>query len=185
MLPHTSVAYDTNSLLELISQYNLAGIKDVVLKRDRKNGGLGIHRFSSIEEVYNFAAFCNLEYPLVLQPFVEEFKDIRVILLGDHYTEAYERINQANFRHNLHCGGSASPYKMSEEMHQFCRKVMSRGRFPYAHIDLMQMSSGVIHLIEINLRGGLRGAKIDSRSYQETIDKLHKQLLTTEKVALS
>lgn len=176
MLPHTRVAYDANGLLETISRYNSADITEVVVKRDRKNGGIGIHRFRTIEEVYNHAAFGSLEYPIVVQPLIEHFRDIRVIVLGT-YIEAYERVNHTNFRHNLHCGGSAASCELSEELLQFCRKVMERGKFPYAHIDLMQTPAGAIYLTEINLRGGLSGAKIRANRYREIINRLQAQLL--------
>lgn len=185
MLPNTVVAYNANDLLKHISDYNIAGVEEVVVKRDRKNGGLGVHYFPSVEEVYNFATFANLEYPIVLQPFAKEFKDIRVIALGEEYSEAYERSNSANFRHNLHCGGQATPYEISEKMVKFCQQVMNRGKFPYAHIDLMQMDSGAIHLIEINLRGGLRGAQIDSNQYKEVINKIHHKLVDRAQAELS
>lgn len=183
MVPHSFVAYDANSLLKIISHYNLMGIAEVVAKRDRKNGGIGIHRFSTIEEVYNCASFSNLEYPFVVQPFIPHFRDIRVIII-DEYIEAYERINHANFRHNLHCGGTAVPYELSGELQELCSKVMKRGRFPYAHIDLMQIAAGDTYLSEINLRGGLRGAQIDAKNYRTLIDELHEHLLATMQKSL-
>jgi len=176
MLPNTLTVYDSNGLLKATSHYNKHGITEVVVKRDRKNGGIGIHRFKSVEDVYNQLSFGTLDCPVVLQPFIEKFKDIRVIWLGE-YIEAYERINSTNFRHNLHCGGSARQFELTEELLEFCKKVMRRGCFPYAHIDLMQTPSEEFYLTEVNLRGGLRGAKINGNTYQKLIDSLHTKLL--------
>jgi len=176
MLPGTCVLYSTHDLLAAISRYNGAGIGEVVVKRDRKNGGIGIHRFQSLEELHNFAVFGTLEFPLIIQPFIERFRDIRVIAMGD-YWEAYERGNLDNFRHNLHCGGRADPCELSDELRQFCSQVMERGRFPYAHLDLMELGSDRFYLTEINLRGGLRGAIIDARTYRRLLDDLTAQLL--------
>jgi ribosomal protein S6--L-glutamate ligase len=176
MLPHTLAVYDSNGLLEATSHFNHLGLTQVIVKRDRKNGGVGIHRFPSIEDVYNLASFGTQEYPLVIQPFIEGFRDIRIIWLGE-YVEAYERVNSTNFRHNLHCGGIAVPYELNEPLLQFCGRVMERGRFPYAHLDLMQTSDGSHYLTEINLRGGLRGARIDAPTYRDRIEALTGRLL--------
>lgn len=175
MLPHTRVAYDTNNLLEATSHYKQLSVKDLVVKQDRKNGGLGVHRYRNIEEVYNHAAFGTLSFPIIIQPFQPEFKDIRVIVIGD-YIEAYERINPWNFRHNLHCGGYAKPFEPDDRILHLCSSVMQRGHFPYAHIDIMITPDNSLYLIEINLRGGLRGARISPQDYREKIRLLHEDL---------
>ncbi|WP_136799669.1 MULTISPECIES: ATP-grasp domain-containing protein [Desulfosediminicola] len=180
MLPNTVAVYDANSLLEATSLFTSHSVTEVVLKRDRKNSGIGIHRFSNIEDVYNLATFCDIEFPFVIQPLARGFRDIRVILLGE-YTEAYERINNGNFRRNLHCGGSAAPVEITDEIRGFCRDVMERGDFPYAHIDLMlfdeELNGKTIYLTEINLRGGLRGARISTPDYQSLTRSVHDRLV--------
>jgi ribosomal protein S6--L-glutamate ligase len=59
----------------------------------------------------------------------------------------------------------------------YCLEVMARGAFPYAHLDLMLMPDDAIHLLEINLRGGLRGAKISGQEYQQRIAAVHLKIL--------
>lgn len=178
MLPHTVVAYNGNSLLECVTRFNANNIRNTVVKRDKKNGGIGIHRFASIEDVYNQAELGNLSYPFVVQPLIEAFKDIRILILGD-YIEAYERQNLNNFRQNIHCGGISTPTEINEILLRFCEKVMVRGAFPYAHIDVMETQTGEYFLSEINLRGGLKGAKIPPTQYQSKIDSIHKQIIAT------
>ena len=173
---HTLAIYDANGLLEATSLYRRHGIGEVVVKRDRKNGGAGIHRFHDIEDVYNQAAFGSLAFPLVIQPFLDDFIDLRLIFLGD-YMEGYQRNNPWNFRHNLHCGGTSSPFEPKERVVRFCRQVMARGDFPYAHLDLMVAADESLYLSEINLRGGLRGARIEARDYMHRLDQLHRHLL--------
>lgn len=177
MLPDTTVIYDGNSLLKSITRFNLNDIRDVVVKRDGKNGGIGIHRFASIEDVYNNAELGSLTYPFVIQPLVRNFKDIRLIMLDD-YIEAYERHNNNNFRQNLHCGGTSKSVEAPAQLIAFCKDVLQRGAFPYAHIDVMEMQDGRYYLTEINLKGGLKGAKIDSTQYQKLVDDIHKRMVT-------
>ncbi len=176
MIPHTRVIYDIHGLLETVSLYGHHNIEKVVLKHDRKNAGLGIHLFRDIEDVYTQAANDVLPFPFVLQPFVDGSRDIRVIII-DEYIEAYERSNPDSFRNNLHCGGNADPVSLSPEQHDFCRQIMERGKFPYAHLDLMLTRDNETYLAEINLRGGIRGAVIDPGTYREKVRALENRLL--------
>lgn len=176
MVPGTQAVYDTNQLLQCTSLLRRMGSGPIIVKQDRKNGGLGIHRYSDIEDVYNHAAFAELKFPFVIQPFLEDFRDIRLIVLGD-YVEAYERRNTFNFRQNMHCGGEAVSFSPDGKVIDFCREVMRRGCFPYAHIDLMACPEGQIYLTEINLRGGLRGAAIEPAEYKKKIAGIHDKLL--------
>lgn len=172
MIPGTTVIYDPRSLLESIPQYQQRGVGKVVVKHDRKNAGLGIFLFNSIEEVYTMAANNGLAFPFVLQPFLHSHFDIRVIFLGS-YIEAYQRKNPDNFRNNLHCGGIAEPHELTPVQMEFCQDVMARGNFPYCHLDLMVTEKEELYLAEINLRGGIHGAKISTTEY----DKKRKQLI--------
>lgn len=176
MLPDTTVIYDTNQLLQATSFYKQRNHSEVIIKQDRKNGGLGIHRFQDIEDVYNIAVLGNLNYPFVIQPYLKDFKDIRVIVLAD-YIEAYTRTNKKNFRQNIHCGGESTPISAEKKLIDYCRRIMRRGNFPYAHIDLMITPENTIYLTEINLRGGLRGAVINSVEYKSRIATINKHLI--------
>ena len=176
MLPGTLPIYDSHALLSACSHYPQQQYTKVVLKYDRKNGGRGVHIFNDIEDLYNQVSLGSCSFPFVVQPYQSNSRDIRVVILGDHL-EAYERVNPYNFRNNLHCGGTSTPYALSEQQLQFCRKAMQRGAFPYAHLDLMLTEDGDYYLMEINLRGGLKGAKISGREYQEKLETIHAKLL--------
>jgi ribosomal protein S6--L-glutamate ligase len=175
MIPGTMAIYDLHGLLNVISQYRRCKTEQVILKHDRKNGGLGIHLFQDIEDIFTLAANDVIPFPFVLQPYITDCRDVRVIILGD-YIEAYQRTNPDNFRKNLHCGGKAARYELSEEQFALCQEAMLRGGFPYAHIDLM-LSDDKTYLTEINLRGGIRGAVITPQMYGKKIENLHRNLL--------
>jgi glutathione synthase/RimK-type ligase-like ATP-grasp enzyme len=177
MIPETTVIYDVHFLLETINRYKEMSIEKVVLKHDRKNAGAGILLYSCIEDVYNQAANNVLSFPFVLQPFIPESEDVRVIVIDD-YIEAYKRSNPNNFRNNLHCGGTAAPFGLSDKCFAFCMEVMKRGNFPYGHLDLMMTEEGKVYLAEINLRGGIRGAQITTAEYKERIASINKKLLS-------
>lgn len=178
MLPHTVPIHDQHDMLETVNLYQKNGINRVVTKLDRKNAGMGIHLWRDVEDVFTHATLGSLPFPFVIQPFAENSRDIRVIILGD-YIESYSRHNPSNFRNNLHCGGQSNPCELTGEQLNLCRQAMSRGKFPYAHIDLMIVESGETYLAEINLRGGIKGAKISPAEYSSRVDAIHRNFLST------
>ena len=179
MVPHTVTVYDLHDLTRAISLYGRKSIGQVVTKHDRRNAGMGVHLWTSIEEVYTQASFGVMPLPFVLQPFYPDCRDIRVLMIGD-YEEAYWRHNPDNFRNNLHCGGESRPCELTAAQHALCRQAMHRGRFPYAHIDIMVTADDVSYLAEINLRGGIRGAQIDAGEYGARVEAVHRVWLRQE-----
>lgn len=172
MLPGTRPIHDLHDLMALLPLYQRQGVGRVVTKKERANAGLGINLWASLEEVFNQASLGGLAFPFVVQPFMENCRDIRVVILGE-YREAYWRDNPDNFRNNLHFGGQSSPAELAVDQLALCQRVMSRGAFPYAHLDLMVTSDQRTYLTEINLRGGIRGAVISPGEYQARIEAIH------------
>jgi len=171
MVDGTLPVYSMQDMLEAVTGYGRAGVGAVVCKLDRANGGLGILRFASIEDVYSQAALGTLAFPFVVQPFVAGCSDVRVVILGET-VEAYRRHNPDNFRHNLHCGGASLPWDLTSEQLEFCYQVMTRAGFPYGHVDLLVQADGSHCLSEINLRGGLRGARMSQQDYLKKVTEI-------------
>jgi len=176
MLPHTCVIRRRLDLIETINTYNKKGIGPVVTKENHLHCGHGVRRWDTIETLYSFMALSESSYPFVVQPFMENFTDIRVVVVED-YIEAYSRYNPNNFRMNIAAGGSSHPYELKKEEKDFCYAVMKRGKFPFAHIDLMITENGSYYLSEIALNGGMKGASLS----REELDKKKQDLL--EKLA--
>jgi ribosomal protein S6--L-glutamate ligase len=159
MLPHTRVIPRRTDLIEALVAYNRQDIGPVVTKQDGMHCGHGIRRWETMETLYSVVALDQSAYPFVLQPFQEQFTDVRIIIVED-YVEAYTRYNPYNFRVNITLGGSGSAYELNSQQEQFCRAIMQRGNFPYAHLDLMILENDVCCLSEIALNGGIKGARI-------------------------
>jgi ribosomal protein S6--L-glutamate ligase len=175
MLPNTLVISRRKNLIDAVGLFNRTGTAHVVTKEDRMHCGHGIRKWDSIETLYSFVSMSESSYPFILQPYVEGFTDLRVIVAGD-YVEAYARHNPDNFRMNMAAGGSSRPFDLDADKERFCRAAMDRGKFPYAHIDIMVASDGKYYLSEIALNGGIKGASIgrmelESRK-QEITDSL-------------
>lgn len=179
MAPHTSVITRRMDLIDTINQYNKHGITAVVTKEDHLHCGHGIRRWQNIETLYSFMALSESSYPFLVQPFLDDLTDVRVIIAGE-YTEAYVRYNPDNFRMNISSGGKSYPYDLNKEQVDFCLMAMERGKFPYAHLDLQIMENGKNYLSEIALNGGIKGARISRKELdqkkQEILEKLANML---------
>ena len=166
MLPHTYAITRRIDLTETINLYNRQGIGPVVTKEDQMHCGHGIRKWDSVEALYNLVALAKNSYPFVIQPFLENFTDVRVIIVGD-YIEAYERYNPYNFRMNIASGGKTRAYNLPQAHARFCRQVMGRGKFPFAHLDLHVIDKGEYYLSEIALDGGIKGANVSRKELEQ------------------
>ena len=91
--------------------------------------------------------------------------------------EAYTRHNPNNFRKNISMGGQNYPYVLSKDIEKFCRSAMERGKFPFAHMDLLITDNEKYYLSEIALSGGTKG----SSASRDELDQKKQNLL--EKLA--
>jgi len=172
MSPHTLPIFRRHDLMKAIGMYNREDINAVITKTDTMDCGHGVTKWPDIETLYSGVSHSDSAYPFVLQPYLESFTDVRVIIVGD-YVEAYARKNPDNFRQNISAGGKRLPYEISEEQKAFCLKVMARGKFPFGHIDLQIFDEGKWYLSEIALNGGISGASIQRKD----LDKRKQDLL--------
>lgn len=171
MAPGAFVAYALPDLAARLPEFHAQGLEMVVTKRDRSHLGLGVSLWPSLEALYSLAALQGLAYPLVVQPYLQEARDLRVVVLGD-YAEAYERVNPHSFRKNLFQGSSSRPADLDPEKLEFCRQVMARGKFAYAILDLLLCPEGQTYLSEINLKGGLTGARLSQADFRRRVAAL-------------
>jgi ribosomal protein S6--L-glutamate ligase len=169
MIPGTFVAYGIADLAAHLGDARLLG--PVVTKRDRAHLGLGVSLWPSLEALHSLASLQPLPFPLVVQPFLAEARDLRVVLVGE-YNEAYERINPQGFRKNLFQGGTFRPADLTPELRDFCRRAMARGKFPYAVLDVLLSPQGETYLSEINFHAGLKGSQLGQKEYRSRVKAL-------------
>jgi|UniRef100_A0A7V6A2W4 glutathione synthase/RimK-type ligase-like ATP-grasp enzyme len=169
MLPGTFVAHDLADLAAHLGDARLWGA--VVSKRDRAHLGLGVSLWPSLEALHSLAVVQPCPFPLVVQPFLAEARDLRVVVVGD-YTEAYERLNPKGFRKNLFQGGTFAPVEAGPELLSFCRRAMARGKFPYAVLDVLISPQGEMFLSEINFNAGLKGSQLGQAEYRRRVEAL-------------
>lgn len=180
MLPLTRVIRRRADLVTAIGDYNGQGVGAVVTKEDRLHCGHGVRYWENIELLYSLKGLNEASFPFVLQPYLPDFSDVRVIIVGE-FIEAYLRCNPHNFRKNLAVGGTSRPFAIDADQQLFCRSAMKRARFPYAHLDLQLLENNRCYLAEMALEGGIKGARIDRRELAEMkSDLLEKQALLIE-----
>lgn len=172
MVPGTFVAYNRTDLAARLSDPAMQG--QVVCKADKAHLGLGVSLWPALETLVSLAGLHDLSYPLTVQPFVDRARDVRAVVVGD-YAEAYERVNPHSFRKNLFQGGSSRPTVLEPEHQDFCRRVMSRGKFPYAVLDLLLSPPGEIFLSEISLKGGLKGSQLGQAGFRARVRRLEEE----------
>ena len=166
MLPHTQAITRRVELVDAINLYNKHSVGPVVTKENHMHCGYGVRRWETVESLYSHTALLESSYPFVLQPFLKNFTDVRIIIVGD-YVEAYSRHNPHNFRMNISSGGTSSSYLLDKDKEALCRSIMNRGKFPFAHIDLHILESGECFLSEIALNGGIKGAALSRKELDE------------------
>jgi glutathione synthase/RimK-type ligase-like ATP-grasp enzyme len=181
LAPHTRVIARRAELMEAVGYCARNRIGAVVTKQEGMHCGHGIRRWDSAEVLYNTVAFTDSAYPFVLQPFLPDITDVRVIVVGD-YVEAYLRENLFNFRANLAAGGASRPLAMDAAAERLCRAVMERGRFPYAHIDLHLTVDGHCWLSEVTLDGGIAAARITRQELERRKQEMLERLALGERV---
>jgi len=169
MLPGTFVAHGLADLAAHLSDPRLPG--PVVTKRDRAHLGLGVGCWPSLEALYSLAGLTPLPFPLVIQPFLAGARDLRVVVVGES-AEAYERLNPEGFRKNLFQGGASRPVELSPELLAFCRRVLARGGFPYAILDVLLSPEGEAYLSEINFHAGLKGSTMGQAGFRRRVEQL-------------
>ena len=175
-VPGTFVAYNRADLAARLPDPALQG--QVVAKADKAHLGLGVSLWPSLEALVSLAGVHDLPYPLVVQPFVQRARDVRAVVVGD-YTEAYERVNPHSFRKNLFQGGSSGTVVFEPEHRDFCRRIMVRGQFPYAVLDLLLSPQGEIFLSEISLKGGLKGSQLGQAEFRARVRLLEEECYRT------
>lgn len=169
MLPGTFVAYGLPDLAARLGDPCFKG--PVVTKRDRAHLGLGVSLWPGLEALHSLACLSPLPYPLVVQPFLDQARDFRVVVVGD-YAEAYERLNPQGFRKNLFQGGDFRPVPLGPDLLSFGERVMARGKFPYAVLDVLLSPEGKPFLSEINFHAGLKGSQLGQREYRRRVQTL-------------
>ena len=95
MMPHTKPIQRRAGLMNAVRHYRKNGIRRVVTKEDKMHCGYGVRIWDHVEMLYSCVGLSRDFFPFLLQPFLENLTDIRVIIAGD-YVEAMWMMLQHN-----------------------------------------------------------------------------------------
>lgn len=132
----------------------------IVIKPFRGNGGKGVMVYQELQSLYERLQkdYQNGDQRWLLQPWVENNGEIRVLWLGDQPLLTYAKKQEGeNIINNLNAGASAKiiPEKdIPEELLNCCRLIRNKTKLNFYAVDFLHSESGMICL-EINTSPGL------------------------------
>jgi ribosomal protein S6--L-glutamate ligase len=169
-LPKTVFTNYSRDTEEVIKQ---VGGTPLVIKLLEGTQGLGV----VLAETKNAAksvieAFNGLKARVIVQEFIKEAKgaDIRVFVVDGHVVGAMKRQGkEGEFRSNLHQGGTAQVFELSDEEEIAAIRAAKAMRLGVAGVDMLQSSRGPL-ILEVNSSPGLEGIeKATGKDISKTI----------------
>jgi ribosomal protein S6--L-glutamate ligase len=156
-LPKTVFTNYSRNVKEIVKA---AGGAPVVVKLLEGTQGLGVvlaETDNAAESVID--AFNGLKVRVIVQDFIEEAKgaDIRAFVIDGVVVGAMKRqAKKGEFRSNLHRGGTAQVYELSEEEENTALKAARVMGLGICGVDMLQSDLGPL-ILEVNSSPGLEG----------------------------
>lgn len=156
-MPKTAITNNSKNVEEIIKK---VGGTPCVIKLLEGTQGIGVvlaETKSAAESVLE--AFHGLQVRVIVQEFITESKgaDIRVLVVDEKVVGAMKRQGkEGEFRSNLHRGGSATLFELSEDEEHTALKAAKCLNLGICGVDLLQSNSGPM-IMEVNSSPGLEG----------------------------
>jgi ribosomal protein S6--L-glutamate ligase len=156
-LPKTVFSNYSKNVSNIVDK---VGGAPLVIKLLEGTQGLGVvladnkHSAESILEAFN-----GLKARVIVQEFIKEAKgaDIRVFIVDGVVVGAMKRQGkEGEFRSNLHRGGSAEIFQLSDEEENAALKAAKSMGLGIAGVDMLQSARGPL-ILEVNSSPGLEG----------------------------
>jgi len=156
-IPKTVMAKDSSQVEQLLER---VGGPPVIIKTLEGTQGVGVVLAETKKAAKStIEAFYGLRANFLLQEYIAEAgsADIRVFVVGNKVVAAIKRQGlEADFRANLHRGGSGTPVILSEEEEYTALAAAKALGVKVAGVDMLQSSRGPL-VIEVNSSPGLQG----------------------------
>jgi ribosomal protein S6--L-glutamate ligase len=157
MIPDTQVLFRTSSIEKLLRKYEERNIVKTVVKEDRGSMGMGNHPCWSLNELAWMIVHVT-PLPVVVQPMLEDFREYRLVIMGDTMVAKEKIGSHSVFWNNRIFGGITKRIEPTKELAVFAKEMMQIGKFPWAYLDLFVTGADTF-LSEINLSGSNAGMK--------------------------
>ncbi|WP_418649977.1 30S ribosomal protein S6--L-glutamate ligase [Tenacibaculum aestuariivivum] len=150
----------TNNSKDVSAVINKVGGAPCIIKLLEGTQGVGVvlaETKSAAESVLE--AFNGLQARVIVQEFIAEAKgaDLRVFVVDGNVVGAMKRQGkEGEFRSNLHRGGTAELFELSEEEENAALKAAKKLGLSVCGVDMLQSKSGPM-IMEVNSSPGLEG----------------------------
>lgn len=136
--------------------------KQFIVKVARGTKGYGVMKCSSFDELRAVVeTFLVRDEHVVVQEYLENYEEVRVLILQDHVLGCYRKHDSQGFRNNLHQRAQVSAFEPSCELKRIALDAHRASKLNYSGVDLM-MRGDDIRVLEVNASPGLVGfAKTD------------------------
>ena len=166
-IPTPKTAFVSNEK-NLDDAHKLVGGKfPVILKTLTGTQGIGVVKVESYESlVSTVQALWNHDAEVLLQEFMDIPFDVRTFVVDNKIFASTKRIHsKEDFRSNIHRGGSAEPYKLSEEEKEIILKASRASKAYLVGVDHI-IYKGKPYVLEVNGSPGT-GANYKEYTYKD------------------
>ena len=146
----------------------LVGAKfPIILKTLTGTQGIGVVKVESYESlVSTIQALWNHDAEILVQEYMETSFDVRTFVVDNKIFASTKRIHsKEDFRSNIHRGGSAEPYKLSEEEREIILKASRASKAYLVGVDHI-IYKGKQYVLEVNGSPGT-GANYKEYTYKD------------------
>ena len=146
----------------------LVGAKfPIILKTLTGTQGIGVVKVESYESlVSTIQALWNHDAEILVQEYMETSFDVRTFVVDNKIFASTKRIHsKEDFRSNIHRGGSAEPYKLSEEEREIILKASRASKAYLVGVDHI-IYKGKPYMLEVNGSPGT-GANYKEYTYKD------------------
>jgi RimK family alpha-L-glutamate ligase len=138
--------YIGSSLSACKQFFNLKTDFILLAKNSLLDRGEGIFKVTSEKQLAEY-----LKKGYLIQEFLNEKTDLRILIVGNEVIGAIQRIPKENeFRANIACGGKARVYDLPEALRKLALKAAKVMGFEIAGVDLLINTEGKVYILEVN-----------------------------------
>ncbi len=166
-IPTPKTAFVSNEKNLDDAQKLVGGKFPVILKTLTGTQGIGVVKVESYESlVSTVQALWNHDAEVLLQEFMDIPFDVRTFVVDNKIFASTKRIHsKEDFRSNIHRGGSAEPYKLSEEEKEIILKASRASKAYLVGVDHI-IYKGKPYVLEVNGSPGT-GANYKEYTYKD------------------
>lgn len=129
----------------------------VIIKSQIGSKGWGVYKAKDQKQAEEILKNENVSKNII-QQYVENKFDLRVLVIGDKVLGAIKRIApKGDFRNNISLGGKGEVFQLSDELKQMAQKALQISENEFAGVDIIIGLDGKPYVIEVNRAPGFFG----------------------------